>query len=67
MRHIVIFSTALLLAATVLQAQPVLYGPNKNELVLQNQLDQQREAIMQLSQQIQTLHERVGGMTTVIE
>ena len=50
-----------------LQAQPVLYGPNKNELALQSQLDQQREAIMQLSQQIQTLHERVGGMTTVIE
>jgi TolA-binding protein len=67
MRHIVIFSAALLLAATDLQAQPVLYGPNKNELVLQNQLDQQREAIMQLSRQIQTLHERVGGMTTVIE
>ena len=67
MRHILILSVTLLLGTTALQAQPVLYGPSKNELVLQSQLDQQREAIMQLSQQIQTLHERVGGMTTVIE
>ena len=51
----------------MVEANPVLYGPNKNERALQTQLDQQREAIMQLSQQIQTLHERIGGMTTVIE
>jgi len=59
--------TFFLLAGTICASGSPLFGPSKNELAMQQELEQNRNTINFLKQRVKELNERVDGLTTVIE
>ena len=59
--------TFFLLVGSVCASGSPLFGPSKNELAMEQQLEQNRNTINFLKQRVKELSERVDGLTTVIE
>ncbi|MEA3456933.1 MAG: hypothetical protein U9R26_10510 [Campylobacterota bacterium] len=66
-RKILIGSVLVLFGSLNMQAESSLFGPSKSEVAYQKLSVKNREQITELIRRINTLNERVYGLTTVVE